>query len=113
MAPTGSFPLVVPRVDDAEIVEDSTPEPQPDAVEVDAPEGEIVDENALTREDAEALRQTELCAHCKGYHARACPRVKRMKWHTNGTLAEVEFWPDGSWSDTAIVWPEDVAAALD
>lgn len=33
------------------------------------------------------------CAHCGGYHARACPRVKRLAFHPNGGAAEVEFWP--------------------
>jgi hypothetical protein len=113
MAPTGSFPMVLPRVDDAEVIDETTPEPVSDAVEVDAAEGELVDETALTREDALAIKSTEACAHCRGYHARACPRVKRMKWHPDGKIAEVEFWADGEWSDAAIVWPEDLAAVLD
>lgn len=53
---------------------------------------------AEERERAKAYFQAgEVCAHCRGVHNRACPRVKRMKYHENSTLAEVEFWADGQW----------------
>lgn len=48
------------------------------------------------------------CKHCGGIHNRACPRIRRMAFHPNGALSEVEFWPDRKWSDDAVVWPEDV-----
>lgn len=50
----------------------------------------------------------EACQHCKGLHARACPRVKSMTFHSNGSLASIEFWPDGEWSDENVIWPEEV-----
>lgn len=34
-----------------------------------------------------------------------------MTFHPDGKLAEVEFWPDGQWSDAYIIWPEQVSDA--
>ncbi len=49
------------------------------------------------------------CEHCGGLHARACPRVARMRFSSsNGKLIEVEFWADGQWDDSNVIWPEDV-----
>ena len=48
------------------------------------------------------------CQHCGGRHARACPRVKRFRFHPTGALAEVVFWPEGEWSDEHVLWPEDL-----
>lgn len=52
------------------------------------------------------------CVHCGGLHLRACPRVKRMRFRPQPgqriELIEVEFWPDGEWSDLGVIWPEDV-----
>ncbi|MFF4403596.1 hypothetical protein [Streptomyces sp. NPDC001404] len=48
------------------------------------------------------------CRHCGGIHVRSCPRVRRLAFHPNGTLAEVEFWPDGRWSDASVIWPEEL-----
>lgn len=66
----------------------------------------------LTAEELQRLRENR-CSHCGGTHARACPRVRRMAWHLNGNLAEVEFWPDGRWPDEHIVWPEQLAEQQD
>ena len=71
----------------------------------------VAESNRLTRELAEALAKVPACTHCGGRHARACPRVKRMSFHRDGGLAEVEFWPSGKWDDTHIVWPEALAEA--
>lgn len=46
------------------------------------------------------------CSHCGGVHLRACPRVKRMIFDKN-QLVEVEFFEDGQWDATNILWPED------
>lgn len=66
------------------------------------------DDTALTAELAARLREIPSCQHCGGRHARACPRVRRMAFHANGALAEVEFWPEGRWSDDDIIWPEEL-----
>lgn len=50
------------------------------------------------------------CQHCGGRHARACPRVKRFRFHPTGALAEVVFWPEGKWSDEHVIWPEDLTS---
>lgn len=68
------------------------------------------DDATLTAELAAKLLQIPQCQHCGGRHARACPRVKRMSFHPNSALAEVEFWPEGKWTDADIIWPEDLAA---
>ena len=73
--------------------------------------GATADDTALTAELAAALRQLPVCDHCRGRHARACPRVKAMKWHPNGALASVAFWADDQWSDEHVVWPEDLTKA--
>jgi hypothetical protein len=52
--------------------------------------------------------QAQQCSHCGGAHVRACPRIKRMVFHTSGTLSEIEFWPDGEWDKTNVLWPESI-----
>jgi len=47
------------------------------------------------------------CFHCGGVHLRACRRVKSAEWHTDGTVIKAEYWPDGAWDETGIIWPED------
>lgn len=47
------------------------------------------------------------CVHCGGVHMHACPRVKRMKFAGTGVnraIEEVEFWPDGQWDTSHVVW---------
>lgn len=55
------------------------------------------------------------CPHCRGVHARACPRVKRIRYDTErgNAIAEVEYWPDGQWSDRHVIWPEDLGVIAD
>jgi hypothetical protein len=67
----------------------------------------------LTGEEiAEAwdLFRERRCEHCGGVHARACPRVQRLEFHTNGNLAAVTFWAPGRWPEDGIQWPEDLPA---
>lgn len=68
----------------------------------------------LTPEERESARgifegkgNTAPCMHCGGVHLRACPRVKKITWHVDGTCTSAEYWPDREWSDANIVWPED------
>lgn len=71
-------------------------------------------DDQLTAEQAAKARKLfaegKACKHCGGIHARACPRVKRMAFQGDN-LIEVEFWPEGRWSDDHIIWPEDAPAA--
>lgn len=69
----------------------------------------------LSREEKEILKpifqgMTDKlpCTDCGGVHERQCPRVKRRCFHPNGNLIEVEYWPDGSWDESSVIWPEDV-----
>jgi len=63
---------------------------------------------AVTAEQAEQVARIPACEHCGGRHLRRCPRVRRFKWHPNGALAGVEFWPDGAWSDQHVLWPDEL-----
>jgi len=65
----------------------------------------------LTPEERQQARQLfeggKNCQHCGGVHLRACPRVRKITWHIDGTCTSAEYWPDREWSDANIVWPED------
>jgi hypothetical protein len=47
------------------------------------------------------------CLHCGGIHLRACRRVKAITWHTDGSTTSAEYWPDGTWDESGITWPEE------
>lgn len=69
-------------------------------------------EPQFTAEELEGYREQfqkkEGCIHCGGLHLRACRRVRRMVMKNKEDLAEVEFWADGIWDESGIIWPEDV-----
>lgn len=54
------------------------------------------------------------CEDCGGLHQRACPRIRRQTWigqgSAAGTRTEVEYWRDGQWDDSGVIWPEDAFA---
>jgi hypothetical protein len=63
------------------------------------------EERAVAREQWRKAR----CTWCGGLHLRACPKVKRMTFTNDGkNVVEVEYWPDSHWSDSNVVWPEDM-----
>lgn len=91
--------------------DDCTVEGGGDIVPHEPPEAEPT---TLTPElAARIVKDAKPCMHCGGHHARACPRVKRLSWHPGGALAEVEFWPDGRWSDEHVLWPEQIPDSSD
>jgi hypothetical protein len=54
-------------------------------------------------------RPEKSCLDCGGYHLRlACPRIKRQVWIGNGNRIEAEYWQDGQWDDSEVIYPEDV-----
>ena len=61
-------------------------------------------ESQISFNEFESLR----CSHCGGAHLRACPRVKRMLFHATGSLNEIEFWQDGQWDTSNVLWPESI-----
>jgi hypothetical protein len=63
--------------------------------------------SSITFEEFEFLK----CSHCGGAHLRACPRIKNISFHASGTINTVEFWEDGHWDDSNILWPENVIEA--
>ena len=61
------------------------------------------------KEDArKLLAETGPCVHCGGIHGRACPRVRRVKWD-GGKPVEAEYWRDGKWPTSEVLFPEDIA----
>lgn len=46
----------------------------------------------------------EVCPNCRGVHTRACPRVRSVSYHDNGTLRSVEYWPDGEWPQSDVIF---------
>lgn len=75
-----------------------------------------VEPEALTADDAIKAAEyfqahferhtPKVCEHCGGLHARACPRVKKLVRHVDGSWLEVEYWPDDQWPKTNVVFPE-------
>ncbi len=60
---------------------------------------------ALTAEQRQTLAAAR-CAHCGGVHAISCPRVKRIRFRSDGsTPMEVEFWAE--WPQDRVTYPED------
>lgn len=70
---------------------------------------ETIEGSGLTRKEFEAMQ----CVHCGGAHLRACPRVKRMAFSNSNNIQEVEFWADGEWDTTSIIWPEEIEEESD
>lgn len=57
------------------------------------------------------------CHYCAGIHAtvanlaasrQPCPRIRRIEWHADGTVLNVEFWPPNEWADENTIFPHDV-----
>lgn len=70
-------------------------------------------EQGLTEELAAAVARLPVCQHCGGYHRRACPRVRSLRFHPNGTIAAVTFWR--RWSDDHVLFldGDDAGVAAD
>lgn len=74
----------------------------------------IPDGDEITEEDKADVRHrfenNEGCRWCGGLHHRECPRIKHITFHPTDdrTIREVEFWADGEWDRTSVIWPEDV-----
>lgn len=66
----------------------------------------------LTDEEQAELSEEPACIHCGGFHARSCPRVKRIAFHQNGKISEVEYWPDAEVNWNGVVF-EDVGGEDD
>lgn len=57
--------------------------------------------------------KTKSCDHCKGYHTRACPRVKRITFYPpdpDGVMQvkEVEFFPHGEWPHESVIFADSL-----
>jgi len=66
----------------------------------------------MTPHETTAFEQSA-CQHCGGLHARNCPAVEEVEYHTDGKVKRVRFraWFD----DSRVLWLDDVieAAQLD
>ncbi len=64
----------------------------------------------LTPTESDKLREQPVCVHCQGWHAMACPRVRRMVFNASGAIAEVEFWAWRDWPKDAVIFPDEIEA---
>ena len=59
----------------------------------------------------QVFAEGKACTDCGGAHQRACPRIRRQAWigqgSAAGTRTEVEYWRDGQWDDSGVIWPEE------
>lgn len=80
--------------------------PQPEAVPADkfARRVKEIAPRQLSDTEVEDLSQQSACTYCRGYHVRACPKLKRISFHSNGNTAEVEFWPPAEVDWTGVVF---------
>ncbi len=70
--------------------------------------------SSLSEEERAQARQlfetggedSRVCSFCGGVHTRACPRVASFELHESGKLKSVQFFAEGSWDDSFIIWPE-------
>lgn len=65
------------------------------------------EQKALAREKFQS--GTDICPFCGGFHLRFCPRVQELELNPDGRMKRVVYWPDGSWTDDHVIWPEMVA----
>jgi len=63
----------------------------------------------LTDDERRALQERPTCSHCGGWHAMACPRVKRMTF-TAGQLTEVEFFRWDEWPRDDVLFQHELPA---
>lgn len=78
----------------------------------------LIPDEGMGEDEKEYLRKCfngqvdgrEPCRWCGGLHYRECPRIKHITYHPNDdrTVREVEFWPDGEWDKSVVIWPEEV-----
>ena len=112
-SPRASIPTALtPRDQWPEAVELDPIITQPEPPAEPEPGTDVVPADPAAIDDALALEVAKIpaCAHCGGRHVRACPRIKRMQWHPNGTIASVEFWADGRWSEDHVIFLDEVTA---
>jgi hypothetical protein len=71
--------------------------------------GDEIDEETKTDLRA-SFASHEECQWCGGLHNGICPRVRKIVYHPNDDrqIRKVEFWAEGDWSRSNIVFPEDV-----
>lgn len=74
----------------------------------DPAQGRLLVDGRLTVEERAEVLKLPACQHCLGRHARACPRVRELRFHPTGTIAVVKFWPDGKWPTDQVIWPEQL-----
>lgn len=46
------------------------------------------------------------CRFCQGIHFRKCPSVQSYELYETGAIHKVVYWPDGSYDDSDVIWPE-------
>lgn len=61
---------------------------------------------SLTEDELKQLDEVAPCTECGGFHVRNCPRVKRLAYHPNGTLSEVEYWRHDEIDWTGVIFED-------
>lgn len=62
----------------------------------------------VSKETYASLVQSR-CLHCGGAHSVACPRLKRIRFRSDGqTPLEVEYFEDFEWPKDVVIWIEDL-----
>lgn len=67
---------------------------------------------SLTEDELNELESNQPCMHCGGHHARACPRVKRVAFTSQGRISEVEYWPHREISWDGVVFEDQGDAEI-
>lgn len=54
--------------------------------------------------------QSQSCRWCGGLHQQECPRIRRVVYNPSDSreVREIEFWSDGEWDKSSVLFPEDV-----
>lgn len=66
-------------------------------------------ESVISVEQLEFFKEENRCSHCGGWHHRACPRVRRIKFRAPGDIEEIEFWE--SWPRDGVVFADELPLA--
>lgn len=63
-----------------------------------------------TRRELMARLETDACRWCGGLHQKECPRIRKITYNPSDDrmVREVEFWADGEWNSSGVIFPEDL-----
>jgi hypothetical protein len=73
----------------------------------------LIPDEGFEDADKKELRErmeSEACKWCGGLHYGECPRLRHIIYHPSDErqVREVEFWPDGEWDRSRVLFAEDI-----